>query len=239
MLRNLEIQTMLAAGSINTTPVVIGVPVNVESLSDVVLYIQSAATSTNNFTGEVYVQEDGAAPTVVTAMHWIQQIVLDVDVRAIVAVPITAAAKWIWLFGAHATGAAALTVYVTGVGARQGTLAAPLKQTILSATNVTTTPGDIGAPVNVDGGGNVTLYVQSAATTTNDLTLEVFVAPSGAVPSATTSMHWLRQIVVDVSEKKIVAVPLKTPAKYVWVNGQHASASAATTIEVVATPANQ
>lgn len=114
----------------------------------------------------------------------------------------------------------------------------PTVQTMLDDTNVTTTPADLGTPINVAGYGDVTLYAESAATSTNDLTLDIYVLPSGDQPSATTSMHHVVQKVVDVSEHKIMAYAIDVATKWIWVKGSHATGTAKVTLKVMGSAAN-
>lgn len=115
----------------------------------------------------------------------------------------------------------------------------PIVQTMLDDTTVTHGGyNDLGTPINVNGYGDVTIYFNSAGTTTNDLTCKIYVLDSGAQPADTTTMHWVSTTVVDVSVDDLVATSVNCAAKWIWVNGEHASAGAKVTIKVVGTAAN-
>ena len=114
----------------------------------------------------------------------------------------------------------------------------PTVQTMLDDTSVlTASAADVGDPINVNGYGNVTLYIQSAGTSTNDLTAKIYVLPDGDEPADTTAMHWVSTTTVDVSEEDIVAVAVNVACKWIWVNAQHATTDANVTIKVVGTAA--
>lgn len=118
MIREPTVTTIIDATSVDTTPVVVGVAQNIAGYAEVTLHITSAATTTNDFTIEVYVDPDlTTAPTAITAMFWVKQIVVDVSVADDVAVKIDAGAKWLLLQASHASAAANATIKMVGVAA--------------------------------------------------------------------------------------------------------------------------
>jgi len=117
-IRTPTLESITAAVSLDTTPVVVGVAVNIEGYSEVTLYILSAATSTNDCTIEVFVDpDDTTAPVAETNMNWVKTITVDVSEQPAVAAPITVCGKWLLIMGSHASAAANITVDMMGVAA--------------------------------------------------------------------------------------------------------------------------